>query len=204
MKLSNICLKVAGKCLLAFESLEVSAGQILTLLGPSGAGKSSLLKALAGVAAPEVQLSGQTPFDNLPAHRRRIGYVDQRPVLFPHLNVFHNVAFGLRGPKSEALRALAQAGLSSFAKADPATLSGGQAARVALLRTLLARPQVLLMDEPFSALDPNLRADMRAFVFGQIRDYGLPALLVTHDAVDAKAAEGPIFALENQTLVAKS
>ena len=186
MKLSNITLSVAGQRLLSFDELGAEAGQIVTLLGPSGSGKSSLLKALAGVAAPEVILTGRTPFDGLPAHRRGVGYVDQRPVLFPHLNVLNNAAFGLRGPKSEALGALDRAGLKAFAKADPATLSGGQAARVALMRTLLSRPSVLLMDEPFSALDPELRADMRAFVFTEIRARALPALLVTHDRADAK------------------
>lgn len=204
MKLRDIILTVAGQRLLSFEELEVEAGQIVTLLGPSGSGKSSLLKALAGVTAPEVILSGQTPFDGLPAHQRGVGYVDQRPVLFPHLNVVNNVAFGLRGPKSEAVEALERAGLSAFAKADPASLSGGQAARVALMRTLLSRPQVLLMDEPFSALDPELRTDMRAFVFAEVRARSLPTLLVTHDGEDAKAAGGPIFALENQSLVAKT
>ena len=204
MKLSNITLTVAGQLLLSFAELTVEAGEIVTLIGPSGSGKSSLLKALAGVAAPAVSLGGHTPFDGLPAHRRRVGYVDQRPVMFPHLNVLNNVAFGLRGPMAAAVGALDRAGLAAFATADPASLSGGQAARVALMRTLLAKPQVLLMDEPFSALDPALRADMRGFVFDQIRAHGLPALLVTHDGEDAKAAGGPIFALENQALRAKT
>ena len=204
MKLKNIRLTVAGQPLLSFDLLDTAAGQIVTLLGPSGSGKSSLLKALAGVAAPEVCLKGQTPFDGQPAHKRQVGYVDQRPVLFPHLSVLGNVAFGLRGPKSLAMSALERANLADLAQGDPATLSGGQAARVALMRTLLARPKVLLMDEPFSALDPELRADMRAFVFNEIRERALPALMVTHDVADAQAANGPIFALENQTLVAKN
>lgn len=211
LEIRQVSIEVGGNKLLAFDTLQVGAGEIVTLLGPSGVGKSTLLKGLAGLQDPEVGFRGEgelqsQPFTNLPAHKRRIGYVDQRPVLFPHLNVWQNLAFGLRdGSRSErnakVENALETAELQAFAKADVATLSGGQAARVALMRTLLADPQALLLDEPFAAFDPALRASIRDFVFAQVRTLGRPTLLVTHDQEDARAAKGPIFTLENQTLL---
>ena len=117
------------------------------------------------------------------------------------MNVWQNLAFGLRGAKSQIDEALETASLKEFSKADVTTLSGGQAARVALLRTLLSGPRALLLDEPFAALDLELRAAMRDFVFERTRSQNLPTLLVTHDHEDAKAAGGPVFVLENRTLM---
>ncbi|WP_330449435.1 ATP-binding cassette domain-containing protein [Paracoccus marcusii] len=139
---------------------------------------------------------------HLPAEARGIGIMFQQAVLFPHLSVADNLRFGLapairgRAVRRTAIaEALAQAGLAGMAGRDPATLSGGQRARVALMRTLLARPQAVLLDEPFSALDPARRQDIRRFVLTAIRDSGIPALLVTHDLQDAEAAGGPVVAL---------
>ncbi|MFN4130266.1 MAG: ATP-binding cassette domain-containing protein, partial [Paracoccaceae bacterium] len=135
----------------------------------------------------------------LPPHKRRVGLLFQDDVLFPHLSVGANLAFALPpAVKGRMARramvdaALDQADLSGFASRDPATLSGGQRARVALMRTLLAQPCALLLDEPFSRLDAGLRAQIRSFVLSRVRDKGLPAVLVTHDAEDARAAGGRV------------
>ncbi|MEY3534286.1 MAG: hypothetical protein RI979_2310 [Pseudomonadota bacterium] len=164
-------------------SAQVPPGQVLTVMGPSGSGKSTLLAALIG-ALP------------LPTAQRRIGILFQDDVLFPHLSVAQNLGFGLRPGGSRANRqarveaALDRMGLSGFGPRDPASLSGGQRARVALARTLLAEPLALLLDEPFSKLDQTLRAQIRDLVFAETRN--LPVILVTHDPEDARAAGGPV------------
>ncbi len=173
-------------------------------MGPSGAGKSTLLAAILGVADPVFTVSGRILLDGadlcpLPPEARSVGMLFQDDVLFPHLSVGANLAFGLtpevRGRAARRARveaALAEAELAGFAERDPATLSGGQRVRAALMRTLLSEPHALLLDEPFSRLDAALRARIRGFVFAQVRARGLPALMVTHDAADAEAAGGPV------------
>lgn len=188
-------------------SLTLSPGEIGTIMGPSGVGKSSLLDAIAGhlpagfACHGEVTLNGRN-LNRLPAESRRIGLMFQDAVLFPHLSVGDNLAFGLRAQiknrdarRDMVQQALAQAGLPGMADRDPATLSGGQRARAALMRTLLAGPEALLLDEPFSKLDAGLRAEMRAFTFDHIRASKIPALMVTHDAHDADGTQGPILHL---------
>lgn len=188
-------------------SLMIEAGQVGTVMGRSGVGKSTLLDAVGGhlahgfAVAGEVLLNGQ-PILARAAEDRRIGLLFQDPVLFPHLSVGDNLAFGLgRHIRSRDARraavtlALESAGLAGTGDRDPATLSGGQRARVALMRTLLAEPLALLLDEPFSKLDASLRDEMRSFTFAHIRDRGIPALMVTHDPQDAKAAGGPLIQL---------
>lgn len=187
--------------------LTVAPGQIATIMGPSGIGKSTLLDAVGGHLDPGFACSGRVLLNGqdlgaIPAERRRIGLLFQDAILFPHLSVGDNLAFGLAprvGGRAERRRrvaeALAQAGLGGMADRDPATLSGGQKARAALMRTLLAEPLALLLDEPFSKLDTDLREEMRAFTFGHVRDRSIPALMVSHDPADAHAAGGPVVGL---------
>lgn len=175
-------------------TIEVPPGAIHTLMGPSGSGKSSLLAAVAG-ALPggllfdgEVWLNGRA-IDALPTESRRIGLLFQDALLFPHLNVRENLMFGMpRGPRAAreqaADGALREVGLEGLGDADPQSLSGGQRARVALMRALLAQPAALLLDEPFAKLDTDLRVRLREHVYSAIRARGIPALLVTHDVQD--------------------
>lgn len=192
-------------------SMTIGAGAIAVVMGPSGVGKSTLLDAIGGHLQPGFGISGQVLLNgrdvtHLPPEAREIGVLFQDALLFPHLSVGDNLAFGLRPDlrgrraRREAVeRALAQAGMAGFHDRDPATLSGGQKARAALFRTLLAEPKALLLDEPFSRLDAGLRDEIRRFVFAQVRDRAIPALLVTHDAADAVAAGGQIVDLVGRT-----
>lgn len=187
--------------------LDIAPGRVATVMGPSGVGKSTLLDAVAGHLAPAFSLSGRIMLNGrdiqrLPAEARRIGLVFQDAMLFPHLSVGDNLAFGLSAHvKGRAARraavdiALAHAGLAGLYERDPASLSGGQRSRAALMRTLLADPAAVLLDEPFSTLDAELRGEMRAFTFAHVRERAIPALMVTHDPADAEAADGPIVTL---------
>jgi putative thiamine transport system ATP-binding protein len=199
--LEHLSIRRGREPLLAIDAT-VAPGEILTVMGPSGSGKSTLLAAVVGALDPAFALEGRVRLDGrdltcLPPQARGIGVLFQDELLFPHLSVGGNVAFGLaarlRGRAARRARieaALAEAGLAGFADRDPATLSGGQRARVALLRTLLAEPRALLLDEPFSRLDSDTRTAFRAAVFAAARAAGLPTLLVTHDPGDAAAAGG--------------
>lgn len=174
--------------------LSVKPGEILTLMGPSGCGKSSLLAAIAGTLGEGIRFDGSVhldgePIDQLPTHRRGVGLLFQDDLLFAHMSVAENLLFALpagpRAPRDAAVQAaLAEAGLQGLSERDPATLSGGQRARVALMRALLARPRALLLDEPFSRLDTALREQVRGFVFEHVRQRAIPVLLVTHDRDD--------------------
>ncbi|AVO36626.1 ATP-binding cassette domain-containing protein [Pukyongiella litopenaei] len=187
--------------------LRIGRGEVTTVMGPSGIGKSTLLDAVAGHLAPPFRLDGTltlngTDLRRLKPEARRIGLMFQDAVLFPHLSVGDNLAFGLarsvrgRGARRDAVEAvLEQAGLAGFRDRDPASLSGGQRSRAALMRTLLADPAALLLDEPFSGLDAGRRDDIRRFTFDHIRRRNIPALLVTHDPQDAEAAGGAVIAL---------
>ncbi len=207
LRLEQVSVALEGRTLIPSISVEVRAGQVLTLMGPSGSGKSTLLSVLGGTVASAFRVAGRVwigerEVTNLPPERRRIGILFQDDLLFPHLTVGENLAFGLapavRGRRARAARidaALRDVGLTGFAPRNPATLSGGQRARVALLRLLLADPEVLLLDEPFNKLDAAMRADFRRFVFDHAQSAGLPVLMVTHDAADAEAAQGPVLEL---------
>jgi putative thiamine transport system ATP-binding protein len=207
LRLREVSLSLRGERLFAPLTIAVPAGRVVTVMGPSGSGKSSLLALISGFLDPAFSHAGEitiggTSLLNLPAERRRVGILFQDDLLFPHLSVGGNLAFGLAPGGSRAERrarvaaALAEAGLSEFAERDPASLSGGQRARVALMRTLLAAPRALLLDEPFGKLDQSRREDMRRFVFEHARGRGLPVLLVTHDREDAAAAQGEVVTLE--------
>ena len=174
--------------------LQIAAGCVHTLMGPSGSGKSSLLAAVCGTLDEgmrwqgSVQLDGRS-LDRLPPQARRIGILFQDDLLFGHMTVRENLLFALpAGPapaREQTVRqALRDIELDDLADADPATLSGGQRSRVALMRALLAQPRALMLDEPFSKLDASLRQRMRELVFGQVRRRRIPALLVTHDEAD--------------------
>ncbi len=205
LELRGVGLRLGGRALVAPLDLVVGAGEIATVMGPSGCGKSSLLAFICGTLDAAFAPQGQVWLDGenmgaLPPERRRIGILFQDDLLFPHLSVAENLAFGLpatlRGRSVRAARveaALAEAGLAGFGARDPATLSGGQRARIALMRTLLAEPRALLLDEPFSKLDVALRGRIRAFVFDHARANALPTLLVTHDPDDAAATGGPVI-----------
>ncbi len=189
-------------------SLTVAPGEVVTVMGPSGCGKSSLLAFVCGTLDPALAGSGRILLNgeelaSRPPEERRIGILFQDDLLFPHLSVAGNLAFGLppeiRDRKARRARieeALAEADMSAFYDRDPETLSGGQRARIALLRTLLSEPCALLLDEPFAKLDVALRARFRSFVFEHARAQSLPTLLVTHDPADAADAGGPVLEID--------
>lgn len=210
LTLQNLTVSLDGRPIVR-QNLHVSGGEIVTIMGPSGSGKSTTLGAIIGTLRPPFVLSGRILLNGqdvtaLPTRERRIGLLFQDDTLFPHLSVGGNLGFALppdwRGAARRAriAEALAEAGLEGFADRDPATLSGGQRARVALLRTLLARPGALLLDEPFSRLDADLRDQIRRHVFDRARHEGLPVILVTHDVEDARAAGGRVVSPMGETL----
>jgi len=205
LELRGVRIAMDGRTLVQIDR-RVVPGEILTVMGPSGAGKSTLLAFLSGTLAPGFQARGRVwlnarDITDLPPHRRRLGILYQDDLLFPHLSVGENLSFGLAPGGRRAARAarieaaLAEIGLEGFAPRDPATLSGGQKARVALMRMLLAEPEALLLDEPFSGLDADRRAQIRGLVFSRARALDLPTLLVTHDPEDAAAAAGAVLRL---------
>ena len=181
-------------------NMTIGASEVLTLMGRSGVGKSTVLNWLIGAlpnvfkAEGEAWLNGQR-IDELRTEKRRVGILFQDDLLFPHMTVGDNLAFALpqhsvAGQKQRyeyISQVLAESGLAGFYDRDPANLSGGQRSRVSVLRTLLAEPQAILLDEPFSRLDKALRDRFRAFVYEQIATLQIPALLVTHDEEDIPA-----------------
>ena len=196
LEIKNLSISLAERELVRDFNLHIADGEIVCLMGPSASGKSSILAWVAGLLSAEflerAQVAGTIELDGsdisaVPAHRRRIGLLFQDHLLFPHWNVLDNLLFALPTKSSAqvAHEALAIAGLSAAAKQMPHTLSGGQQARVALLRSLLAEPRALLLDEPFSKLDAELRRDFRDYVFTTLRARNISTLLVSHDISDA-------------------
>lgn len=207
LQIKNLQLYRQGKLLLRLNEA-VNGGEILTIMGPSGSGKSSLLNWITGTlsnnfsAMGEVWLNDQN-ISHLPTHLRHIGVLYQDALLFSHLSVAGNIAFAMpkdHKNKKQRLETIAQAleqvGLAGTANRHPDHLSGGQQARVALLRTLLSAPRAILLDEPFSKLDTQLRVETRQLVFEQIYTHKLPTIMVTHDHSDAEAANGKVVYLE--------
>jgi len=205
LALDGVRIALGDRALVDGLDLTIDAGRCVTLMGPSGCGKSTLLAFVAGFIDPAFEARGRVRVgdDDVTAwapQQRRIGILFQDDLLFPHLTVGGNLAFALhervrdreeRRARVEA--ALREADLAGFASRHPATLSGGQRARVALMRTLLAEPRALLLDEPFGKLDAPLRDEVRRFVFDHALERELPILLVTHDEADARAAGGPVL-----------
>jgi putative spermidine/putrescine transport system ATP-binding protein len=187
-------------------NLQTRPGELVALLGPSGCGKTTLLRIVAGLLRQtrgQVQL-GDRIVDALPTDERGVGIVFQNYALFPHLTVQANVAYGLRArgtPPTEAARRVGEmlelVHMSSFAERYPRELSGGQQQRVALARTLAVKPQVLLLDEPFAALDKNLRLDMQIEIRRIQRELGITSLLVTHDQEEAMSMADRIAVMNN-------
>lgn len=204
--LNDVIIELNGKQLLQVVE-QVKAGEVLTLMGPSGSGKSSLLAYIAGFLEPAFNASGdiflnQKLLNPLPPELRKVGLLFQDAMLFPHMSVGKNLLFAVDANikvKSERYRlveeALKVANLSDYFESDPATLSGGQKSRIALMRVLLSNPEALLLDEPFSKLDTNLRGKIREFIFTEAKRRKLPILMVTHDEDDAKAASGKVISL---------
>ncbi len=206
LELRQAVIRRAGQPLFAPLSLSVVAGRPVTIMGPSGSGKSSLLAWLTGMLPEGLEGAGEALLDDrplldLPPNRRGLGILFQDDLLFPHMTVGENLGFGLppatigHQRRQKINFALEQVELAGFADRDPATLSGGQRARVALLRVLLSEPKALLLDEPFSKLDVSLRDRFRSLVF-QTTEH-LPVLLVSHDPGDA-APGGQIVELQPQ------
>ena len=184
-----------GRPLTSALNTRVEGGQILTLMGPSGCGKSSLLLAMAGHAHAPLSTQGKVLIDSqdvtaLPAYQRKIGLLFQDDLLFPHLNVTQNLLFALpenisrEKQHQQVAQALNKIDMSAFSSRYPDELSGGQRARISLLRTLLSRPRAVALDEPFSKLDKSLRQQFRQWVFGELQQTNIATLLVTHDEDD--------------------
>jgi putative thiamine transport system ATP-binding protein len=203
MMLDHVSIAIGGRTLLEITH-PIRPGEVLTVMGPSGSGKSALLAFIGGFLDPAFSAKGKVfvsgvELTALAAEDRHAGILFQDPLLFPHMSVAGNLAFALPEavPGRAARRRLAEealtdVGLAGLGTRDPDTLSGGQKARVALARVLLSAPRALLLDEPFSKLDADLREQMRELVFSKARKSALPVVLVTHDAADAKAAGGPL------------
>ncbi|EAR10967.1 ATP-binding cassette domain-containing protein [Reinekea blandensis] len=184
-----------GAALFAPLTAQLSSRDVLAIQGPSGSGKSTLLADICGVLNPVFFSTGALTLNDrnlrdLSVDQRNVGILFQDDLLFPHLNVYDNLAFGLPSGLSRDVRdqrihnALEEAGLTGFAPRDIATLSGGQRSRIALLRTLLSEPDLILLDEPFSKLDQQLRTQFRGWVFEHIAEQNIPSILVTHDPAD--------------------
>ena len=189
LRVRGLAISYDGREILREIDLDVAPDEIVALLGPSGSGKSSLLRCIAGVQQPEagtIAWDGE-PITTTPAHRRRIGLVFQDPLLFPHRDVGANIGFGLvaEGREQRVAELLDLVGLAGFERRDVATLSGGEAQRVALARALAPRPRLLLLDEPFGALDRDLRDRLAVDVRALLRAQGTPAIHVTHDREEA-------------------
>jgi putative spermidine/putrescine transport system ATP-binding protein len=196
--------RFGGTPVLAGVDLAVPAGECVALLGPSGSGKSTVLRLVAGLDTPDAGRvhAGGRDLTGLPPERRGTAMVGQRPRLFPHLSVLDNVAFPLavagrrrREARAQAAEHLALVGLADLAARRPATLSGGQEQRVALARALAASPAVLLLDEPFSALDPGVREEMHRLLADLRAAVAPTVLLVTHDRQEATVVADTVAVL---------
>ena len=209
LEVRDLAKRFAAREVLKRISLQIASGEFLTLLGESGSGKTTLLRLIAGFEQPtagEIWMSGRR-LDTLPSYRRPVNTVFQHYALFPHMSVADNVAYGLRVtsvPAEEILSrvdaALRMVKMQEYSAARPSLLSGGQQQRVALARALINRPQLLLLDEPLSALDANLRKQMQTELKSLQREVGITFLFVTHDQEEAMALSDRIALLRDGTL----
>jgi iron(III) transport system ATP-binding protein len=208
LQLKNIECRYQGRPVVQDLSMHVKKGSLVCLLGPSGCGKTTVLRAIAGledVTSGEILLSGKTVSSKgmtLPPEKRRIGMVFQEYALFPHLNVEDNVAFGLRNQSSNELREkvrriLKIVGMENVGQRFVHELSGGQQQRVALARALAPEPELILLDEPFSNLDIDLRERLSLEVRDILKDQDITGILVTHDQHEAFAIGEHIGVMEN-------
>jgi ABC-type Fe3+/spermidine/putrescine transport system ATPase subunit len=194
LSIRNVAKSFGKNQVLRNISLEIAEGEFLTILGESGSGKTTLLRTIAGfesATSGEIWMGGER-LDFLPPYRRRVNTVFQHYALFPHLTVEQNVGYGLRVanvPKNEiATRvqgALAMVKMTAYASSKPSNISGGQQQRIALARALVNRPRLLLLDEPLSALDANLRRQMQVELKSLQREVGIAFVFVTHDQEEA-------------------
>jgi len=209
LRIVKVAKRFGSREVLRGISLDIASGEFLTLLGESGSGKTTLLRLIAGFEQPssgEIWM-GNERLDLLPPYRRRVNTVFQHYALFPHLTVRENVAYGLRVQrvaKSEITgrveEALAMVKMTEYTSTAPAKLSGGQQQRVAFARALVNRPQLLLLDEPLSALDANLRKQMQSELKALQREVGITFLFVTHDQEEAMALSDRIALLRDGAL----
>ena len=198
LELKNITLKwnsPTEKTLIKNLSIKIENSEILCVFGESGVGKSSLINVISGVNEENLNIEGEIKLNgiklnNIPTEKRKIGLLLQDGTLFPHLTVEQNLLFGMnkslnkKEKRSLILNYLDKANMSGFQDRYPNTLSGGQKARIACLRAILSEPNALLLDEPFSSLDPSQRNSFREFVVKQVKRANIPCLLVTHDEGD--------------------
>lgn len=204
LEIKRLIIQRQQHTLIDLPDWQVSAGEVATIMGPSGSGKSTILRWLLGEPLADFSCQGELwlngeRLDNLPIHQRRVGLMYQQGDLFPHLSVQENLVFALPRGLTKAERsdrvekALAEVHLLDKAQADPASLSGGERSRIALIRSMLAEPNALLLDEPFSALDTELRAQLRHWTYSQLQTRNIPAIVVTHDPADQ--GNGPLLRL---------
>ena len=212
LELHSICKSYGAQRALEDISLSVPTGSRTVIVGPSGSGKTTLLRMIAGFEFPDsgrLSLNGQTLVDStheVPAHQRQIGYVPQDGALFPHMTVAANIGFGLSIKGHEKRERIAQLMDSVALEANmadrwPHELSGGQQQRVALARALAQQPRLMLLDEPFSALDTGLRAAMRKLVARLLADAGVTTILVTHDQSEALSFADQLAVMREGRLV---
>jgi spermidine/putrescine transport system ATP-binding protein len=209
LSIRNVAKRFGKNVVLRDISLDVAEGEFLTILGESGSGKTTLLRIIAGfetASAGEVWM-GEERLDREPPYRRRVNTVFQHYALFPHLTVEQNVAYGLRVAKrpeaeiaSRVEEALAKVKMSAHAKSKPSKISGGQQQRIALARALVNRPRLLLLDEPLSALDANLRRQMQVELKSLQREVGISFIFVTHDQEEAMVMSDRIALLRSGEL----
>ncbi len=204
LRVQGVRKRFGGQTILDGTDLEVGSGEFVTLLGPSGCGKTTLLRILAGLELPdggELILAGKS-IRQLPAHKRPVNTVFQSYALFPHLSIYDNIAFGLRARKmapaeieSRVAEGVAMLHLAGMEERLPHQLSGGQRQRVAMARALVNRPELLLLDEPMSALDARLRAEVQVELRALQRRLGATFVLVTHDQDEAMTCSDRIFVM---------